>query len=150
MTDKDREQSPAGSGGIAFWRRAMIMMYDGIAVVTVIYFASFVPVIAAGGALAPGNPLLSLYMLIVMFGYFALGWTRGRTLGMQAWKVEIVTSSGERPGLRQALIRFFAAAVSFALCGIGYWAALFDAERCAWPERWSGTRLQRTVSGRAR
>ncbi|MEX2480349.1 MAG: RDD family protein [Gammaproteobacteria bacterium] len=127
---------------VSFRRRIAAVIYDAIAVTAVVYFAAFVPVLAAGGnALAPGNPLFSLYLLAVIFAYFAISWRRGRTLGMQAWKIVIVDSAGHHPGWHAVILRFFAAALVISLGGLGYLASLFDSERRAWHDRWSGTRL---------
>jgi uncharacterized RDD family membrane protein YckC len=127
---------------VSFRRRLAALVYDVIAVTAVVYFAAFIPVLAAGGkALAPGNPLFVLYLLMVIFAYFAVSWRRGRTLGMQAWKIEIVNLDGGRPDGRTVALRFLAAGIAFALGGLGYLVALLDRERRTWPDRWSGTRL---------
>jgi uncharacterized RDD family membrane protein YckC len=135
---------------VSFRRRLAALVYDAIAVTTVVYFAAFVPVFAFGDAMHGGHhPLFRLYLLAVIFLYFGLSWTRGRTLGMQAWKIEIVDAAGARPGWRAVCVRFLAAAVSLAAGGLGYLVALTDRERRTWPDRWSGTRLvRRTVTGR--
>ena len=130
---------------MSFGRRMAALLYDLIAVLTVLYFAAFVPVLVAGSALNAGNPLFTLYLLIVMFGYFWVSWVRGRTLGMQAWKLSIQTSAGGRPQLRHCALRFAAAALSAALFGLGYLAALFDAEHRTWHDRASSTRLVHTA-----
>lgn len=127
---------------VSFRRRIAALIYDAIAVTAVVYFAAFVPVLAAGGkALEPGNPLMSLYLLAVIFAYFAVSWRRGRTLGMQAWKIRIVDAAGAYPGWQAVLVRFFAAALVIGLGGLGYLVSLFDSERRTWHDRWSGTRL---------
>ena len=134
---------------VPFPRRMMAVLYDTIAVFTVVYFLSFIPVVAAGRIIEPGNPLMSVYVVVVIYGYFALCWTRGRTLGMQAWKLVILAESGERrPTLREATLRFCGALVSFALGGAGYAAALFDREQRSWHDRWSHTRLVLRVTAR--
>lgn len=127
---------------VSLRRRLAALVYDAIAVTAVVYFAAFVPVLASGGeALAPGNPLFALYLLMVIFAYFAISWRRGRTLGMQAWKLEIVDLQGSRPNGRAVALRFFSAGIALALGGLGYLVALLDRERRTWPDRWSGTRL---------
>lgn len=129
---------------VSFRRRLGALIYDSIAVVTVVYFAAFVPVIIAGDATRIGHhPLFRCYLLAVIFLYFALSWTRGRTLGMQAWKLEIVTTAGARPGWLDSTRRFLAAFLALAPAGLGYLVALFDRERLCWTDRWSGTRLVR-------
>ena len=123
----------------------LALLYDAIAVFTLLYFAAFIPVVAAGGAaLAPGNPLFFIYLVVVMFGYFGVCWTRGRTLGMQAWKLEIIATSADRsPTWPEALRRFLAAGCSLAAFGLGYAAALWDRDKRTWHDRWSHTRVIR-------
>lgn len=122
------------------------MLYDGIAVLMLQYFAAFVPVLVAGGALTSGNALFTAYLVLVAYGYFWLCWRRGRTLGMQAWKLEIRTVEGERLSGADCALRFLAAAAAALPLGLGYLAALTNAERIAWHDRVSGTRLRRSDS----
>ncbi|MCC6706212.1 MAG: RDD family protein [Gammaproteobacteria bacterium] len=134
---------------VPFPRRMMAVLYDAIAVFTVVYFLSFIPVVAAGRIIEPGNPFMSAYVVAVVYGYFVLCWTRGRTLGMQAWKLVILAQAAERrPTLAEASLRFLGAAASFALGGAGYLAALFDRDKRAWHDRWSHTRLLLRVTAR--
>jgi uncharacterized RDD family membrane protein YckC len=130
---------------VSFSRRLAALLYDTVAVFTVLFFASFVPVIAGGGdAIAPGNPLFIFYLVAITFGYFGLCWTHGRTLGMQAWKIEIEASSGSgRVTWKQAIIRFVGAAFSTAMLGFGFLSALNDAENRTWHDRLSKSRLVR-------
>ena len=131
----------ANRDSVSFRRRLGALLYDAIAATTVLYFAAFIPVLSAGTVLTNGNPVFSLYLLGVLFCYFWVSWTRGRTLGMQAWKIEIQTLTGELPGWRHCLSRFVFAALSAGLFGLGYVAALLDVERRTWHDRASGTRL---------
>lgn len=137
------EQNPAT---VTLARRLIALVYDAIAAFTLVYFAGFIPVVAAGGeALAPGNVLFALYLIAVWFGYFGLCWTRGRTLGMQAWKLELVSTrvGARRVTWGQALVRFAGAALALAPAGAGYLAACFDAHGRTWHDRLSHTRLVR-------
>lgn len=126
-------------------RRLGALLYDAIAAFTVTYFAAFPPVLIAGSDHVAGDPLFRVYLIIVLFVYFWSGWRRGRTLGMQAWKIEIVSTTGNRPTLKQCLARFAAAGVSLALLGVGYFAALLNDQNLAWHDRLSDTRLKRLI-----
>ena len=129
-------------------RRLAALVYDVIAVFTVLYFASFVPVLAVGGeAITSGNPLFILYLLSIAFGYFGACWTRGRTLGMQAWQLELESTAAARHiNWGESLIRFVAAALSLGALGLGYIAAVFDPERRTWHDRISKSRLVKRTS----
>ena len=156
---------------VPFARRMLAVLYDSIAVFTLIYFSAFIPIVAAGRIIEPGNPVLTVYVLIVMFGYFGLCWTHGRSLGMQAWKLRIVAGGGERyPNWREASLRFVGAGLSLGLglaayallrehggrlaslgllLGLGgYLPALFDAEQGSFHDRLSATRLRQWVNAR--
>lgn len=123
-------------------RRLMAVVYDAIAAFTVAYFAAFIPVVVGGSVIIPGNPLFSCYILAVVFGYFGVCWRRGRTLGMQAWKLEIVSTRADRPlTWREALVRFGGASISMLLCGAGYLAAVLDPQGRTWHDRWSHSRI---------
>lgn len=123
-------------------RRTAALLYDGVAALAVAYFAAFVPVLVSGGSLAPGNWLFLLYVIGTVYGYFALCWARGRTLGMQAWRLVVVDADGGTGiGWRQSAVRFAAAALSTAAAGLGFAWMLVDPERCTWHDRLSRSRL---------
>ena len=128
---------------VSLGRRLLALLYDTIALLAVLYFAAFIPVLASGQALVPGNPLFALYLVLCAFAYYWACWRRGRTLGMQAWKLEIVADGGGRPGTVACIRRFFAAWLSAALLGAGYLAALVHPARLCWHDRLSATRLVR-------
>ena len=61
-----------------------------------------------------------LAMLGVIYAYFVGYWvTRGRTLGMQSWGLQIVNNGGKVPSLGQATLRFFVAGIPWALLVLG-------------------------------
>lgn len=94
----------------------------------------------AAGTISQGSVLTILLLLVITF-FFCYFWTRtGQTLGMQAWKVQILTREDKLPTLGQSLIRLAGAAISFAAFGLGYFWMLFDREQLTWHERISGTR----------
>ena len=90
------------------------------------------------------DPLYSLYILGAWFVYFGVCWTSsGQTLGMRAWKVEIVDEHGNRPDWKTSAVRFGAAILSLVPAGLGFWVSAFNKERACWHDRLSGSRLQR-------
>jgi uncharacterized RDD family membrane protein YckC len=60
---------------------------------------------------------------------------------MQAWRIKLITQSGERPTWRQALIRVVGALLSVTLLGLGYAWRFVSADNAYWHDQWSGTRL---------
>lgn len=109
-------------------------------------------------------------LLIVLGAFFCFFWvSKGRTLGMQAWKLRVQTATGDKPSWRDAALRFVMAclpvligamvlvvagrvvrlhvgveiAVLFGVPLISYLFGYADVERRALHERWLRTRIVR-------
>lgn len=125
-------------------RRAGAMLYDGL-LVTALLFLATIPFIAVRGGepVEVGDNLLyRLVLLATVYAFYVGFWTtKGRTLGMQSWGLQLETVDGYVPGVAQANIRFFAALLSWAALGLGFLWQLWDRERLSWHDRLSGTRL---------
>jgi uncharacterized RDD family membrane protein YckC len=124
-----------------FARRMAACLYDALALTAVEMAAAAGWVAVAGQAVAPGDAAFQLYLLGVAALFFCGFWRRGETLGMRAWKLRVVGPDGQPPGWGRALGRFGAAIVSWAVVGMGFLWILVDADRLAWHDRLSGTRL---------
>jgi len=60
-----------------------------------------------------------LVTLPAIYAYFSISWVKGKqTLGMRAWKFEIIQKDGSNITYQQSIIRFLLAVVSLA--GIGF------------------------------
>lgn len=80
-----------------------------------------------------------VFILITFYCYF---WRRfGQTLGMKAWRLELVDTRGNCPGLMQCMVRCIVATASFTLIGFGYWWLLFDPEKITLHDRLTKTRV---------
>jgi uncharacterized RDD family membrane protein YckC len=121
------------------------MLYDSILLFAVLMLATLPFVAARGGEqVEPSdNTHLQLTLAVVIFAYFVGYWTwKGRTLGMQSWGLQLETEDGTVPGPRQSSVRFFAALLSWAPAGLGFFWQLWDPDGLAWHDRLSGTRLR--------
>ena len=147
-------------------RRFAAMLYDALLLFAILMLASIPFVVPLG----EGEDMESTYKLVyqlsmaaVIYMYFVGYWkTRGRTLGMQSWGLQIVNKDGQLPGLGQATVRFFAASIPWAFLVLGIyllfldqtagavicWAVfatgllwqLWDKDKLALHDRFSGTR----------
>lgn len=120
------------------------MIYDGLLVVAM-WLASLFPLVALSDDAVTGATVQSL-LFLEMFVFFAYFWVaRGQTLGMLAWRLHLesvaVRGQATRLTLRQALLRFVGALLAFASLGIGYLWMLWDAQRRAWPDMLSASRV---------
>ena len=125
-------------------RRLAAILYDTLLVLAVLFMVT-VPFIALRG----GEPVeigdntwYRIALAIVIYAFFVGFWTRsGRTLGMQSWGLQLETMDGGRPTLATASVRFVAAIISWAPCGLGFLWQLWDRDKLTWHDRISGTRL---------
>ncbi len=81
-------------------------------------------------------------LVAVVVGFFGSFWTRGgQTLGMMAWRLQVVRTDGSRLSWIDTLKRLGAALISWAPLGAGYFWIWIDADRLAWHDRWTDTRV---------
>jgi uncharacterized RDD family membrane protein YckC len=129
-------------------RRLAAMLYDSLLLAALWFVATALLLAVTAGRLSdPSRPpwmlyILQLSLLLVTFLFFAGFWTQGgQTLGMRAWRLKLVSTSGGPISWKQAAGRFAAAIPSVGFLGFGILWMLFDRERCTVHDRLSGTRL---------
>ncbi len=133
------EKRPSGLG-----RRIAAILYDTLLVLALLFLAT-IPFIAVRGgeAVEPTtSPAYQLGLLLVVYLFFVGFWsTKGRTLGMQSWGLQLEDSEGRVPGPGRSSMRFVAAILSTACLGLGFLWQLVDRDKLTWHDRLSGTRL---------
>lgn len=125
-------------------RRLAAILYDSLLVTSLLFLVTLPFVAARGGeAVEPSdNRIYQLALVAVVYVFFVGYWTtRGRTLGMQSWGLQLQSADGAPPTLGQASVRFVVAIVSWGALGLGFLWQLWDRERLTWHDRASGTRL---------
>jgi len=121
-------------------RRLAAIVYDTLLVAALLISTITLMVVLTNTPVAGRNVLGLLF--IESFAFFAYFWIfRGQTLGMLAWRLSIVTGSGYQMTFSQALLRYFGALIGFAALGLGYLWIIIDAEKRAWPDLLSDTRV---------
>ena len=128
-------------------RRLGAMLYDAL-LLFALWFLATVPFIAirGGESIDTGSGVLhivyQLTLIIVAYGFFVGFWTsKGRTLGMQSWGLQLETGDGQLPGIGAATVRFLVAIVSWLPLGLGFLWQLWDPASLTWHDRLSRTRL---------
>lgn len=125
-------------------RRLAAILYDALLVGALLFLAT-VPFIAVRGGEPVeigDNAVYRVVLVLVIYLFFVGFWTRsGRTLGMQSWGLQLETMDGGKPTLATCSVRFVAAIVSWAPCGLGFLWQLWDRDELTWHDRISGTRL---------
>lgn len=127
-------------------RRLAIVFYDLLLLFGLLILASALVVLPLGlgfGIEMQGDhPLFRLYLGLLILWFYCGFWVHGgQTLGMRTWRVRLVDFEGRTLGWRQALVRFAAAILSWAILGLGFLWILVDRDRLAWHDRLSRTRL---------
>jgi uncharacterized RDD family membrane protein YckC len=131
-------------------RRFAAILYDALLLVAVLLVAVTLVVVPLGAglgiAVSPANPFYRAYLLGVVVGFFVFFWVRGgQTLGMRVWHIRVLRADGHPLTLKDALVRFGAAVISWLPLGLGYFWGWFDRDRLTWHDRLSGTRLVITI-----
>ncbi len=128
-------------------RRIAAILYDTLLVAALVVLVTIVFIIIRGGEnVLTGGPVFvfayNVCRSLIVIAFFVGFWsTKGRTLGMQSWGLQLETENGEVPSAWRAGLRFFAALISWAPLGLGFLWQLWDPQRLAWHDRISKTRL---------
>lgn len=130
---------------VSLWRRFAAMVYDALALFGVLFAAAAVALaLRRGETITPETPWFTAYLFLSAWAYLGYSWRRGRTLGMQSWKIRIIDArTGHAPRWHQTLRRLIVGCVSLAAGGLGFWRSLWHPEGATWHDTLSGTCLVR-------
>jgi uncharacterized RDD family membrane protein YckC len=134
-------------------RRLAALVYDTFLVLPLIMASVALAMLVQGLLLGVGDSsaaaatlhpmLVRLLALLTTVGFFCWFWLKnGQTLGMQAWRIKLVTFDGGPVRPPQALGRCAGALLSAACLGAGYWWCLLDRRGRYWHDYLSGTELR--------
>ena len=124
----------------SLFKQFAAMLYDSLLVFAVLFLATAIALIFNRGEAIESSPLFSLYLLSVLFSFYAWFWHRsGQTLGMRAWKIRIVSELGGNPGWGSSYLRLVFALVSILCLGLGYFWRLF--KPYTWHDKLSQTSI---------
>ena len=115
--------------GAGFFKRVFSIIYDSLAITGIIFSLSLVLVLLNGGY-AEENTIAGLIQLLIIilsgpcfYTYFWIA-NEGQTLGMQAWKIKLISQKKDL-SIVLCLLRCFMSVISFLIFGIGYFLILF-------------------------
>ena len=123
------------------------MVYDALLVIPLsmaLVGSALAVKVAMGDAGEDVLPPFVVQSLVVFacIGFFAVFWLKsGQTLGMQAWRIKVVPSTGNELTFGRAVTRCGSAVLSFACLGVGYLWCLVDRRKRTWHDLLSGTEL---------
>lgn len=149
----------------ALLRRMACWLYEGILLFAIVFMAGwlFSTLGQMRDAMDARRPLLQGFLFVVFGIYFSWFWSRGQTLAMKTWNIQLVDRHGLPVGQPRALLRYLlswvwflpplaalafvrltGAEVAVILLGwIAIWAVLsrFHPQRQFWHDALAGTRL---------
>lgn len=160
-TQPDNESTtaqPAEPTNAGVIRRLVAMVYDGLLLFAVLFIATLIPALIFSPEHIENSPqtnavvhelnqpldgwLFRIYLVLVIILFNGMFWRRqGQTLGMQAWRLKLVSQSGGTPSWGQCAIRVLASMVSLACGGLGYFWAWIDKRSLTWHDRLSNTQV---------
>lgn len=137
---------PEAGQAASLARRLGAMLYDAIGVLAIWLLTLTVFVVSTDSAAL--GPAVTILLALEMVGFFVFFWRySGQTLGMRAWRIILVSGTGQPPTLAQLIVRLFGAVASIACAGLGYAWILLDQENRSWADLLSNTRIVNAVSG---
>lgn len=141
----EQRKNPTAPG---MFRRLAAMFYDVLLLVALWFAVSALLLAVSGGQLAsPDRPIWQIYLLrtclvLTTVIFFTGFWTHGgQTLGMRAWRLQLVTNRNDSVNWKQSLLRLAAAIPSLGVFGLGFLWMLVDRDRRTVHDRLSGTKL---------
>jgi uncharacterized RDD family membrane protein YckC len=134
----------------ALWLRCAAAVYDLFALIGLWMLVAAVFLLAVHGDVDVAQPpfayrlALRIALFTVTAAYFTLSWSRGgQTIGMRAWRIQVVTADGAALPWPKALLRFFVALVSLLAIGLGFFWSIIDRERRCWHDMAAGSLLRK-------
>ena len=118
------------------------MFYDGFLIVAIWMISTTLIIALGNNGEEVAGPLFQLFLYAELGAFYVYFWRlRGQTLGMQVWKIRTVTDQDELLSLDECVIRFLLATLSVAPFGLGFIWIFFNADRLAWHDFASRTRV---------
>jgi len=150
-SDENTDSTVSTKQSAGVFRRIAAIAYDALLMIAIAFVVTNLYLIIyhlfVGLGPEPLNPLLlntTLFPLLLATncGFLLWFWLNGgRTLGMRAWHLKIVSESDQAITVKQALLRLCFAPLSFLPFGLGFWFCWIDPQGLSWHDRLSKTRL---------
>jgi len=119
-------------------RRIAAFLYDSLLLIAVFFVVTSIA-IAFNEGNAIENHAFKLVLYAVGFLFFSWFWKNGgQTLGMQAWRIKVISESGDTLTYKQCFQRYLSATFLF---GISLIAAMFNSSGKAWHDSLSNTKI---------
>jgi uncharacterized RDD family membrane protein YckC len=120
------------------------MFYDGVIMLGLLLVAAAVALPFGDAAKTAFQDFwFTLWLLAVCALYLTKSWRAGVTLGMRAWRTNLVSEDGSPLSWPQCLLRFVVGLFSLGMLGLGIAWALVDGRKRTWHDMAARTLLVR-------
>jgi uncharacterized RDD family membrane protein YckC len=127
------------SKSVSLWLRFAAAAYDLFPLIALWMLTAGLMLLVAKGQVDIAHPpllyrtVLRVTLLVVTAAYFMVSWSRGgQTIGMRAWRLQVVAEEGGALTSSRAALRFAIALVSLGALGAGFFWSVFDRRRRCW------------------
>ncbi len=141
MTGPSRQQKiNAANAGLL--RRIAALMYDGFLILAIWMISSILLIaLVTNGAVLQGLAF-QLFLYLQLGAFYIYFWCkRGQTLGMQAWRIHLITEQGNPVPVKTACTRYIFATLSVCSLGIGFLWMLVNSNRLSLHDLATDTRV---------
>lgn len=127
----------------SFFRRSAALIYDSFLVFSFLLMLTAIALwVNQGNSLLPYRPFFLLYLFLGTGFFLCWFWCkRGQTLGMLAWKIQVLDKHYHPLTWHRALLRYSFAFLNLCLCGIGLFWCFIDKEKQSLHDRLAGTKM---------
>ncbi len=131
----------------SLWRRLLSTIYDGVVILGLLMIASAIALpIGNSSKFALRDFWFTAWLTLVCFAYLGACWHyAGMTVGMRAWRLQLITADKEMISWPMCFIRFGTAIVSLGLFGAGFLWSLADRKNRTWHDLAANTLLLKNV-----
>ncbi|GAB2197969.1 RDD family protein [Sessilibacter sp. MAH4] len=133
------------------WRKFTALIYDWLVLAAVCMgygaLVLFIQVNAFGKTFGEGEKgdfgtLGFLGLVLLIFAFYCFFWRRGgQTLGMRAWRLQIIANDGKKPSFLSCVIRGIIAPIGLGVFLLGYLWQLIDKDNQTLHDKLSRTRI---------
>ncbi len=123
------------------FRRFGAILYDLLLVLSLIFVLGLVFFWFFPASDTQTNPAFFFVITLpVSFGYFAFFWRKsGQTLGMLAWRIQLITHNAKKITLKHCLIRYILSILSWLAFGLGFFYQWFNGSKYCFHDQYSHT-----------
>ena len=134
MTPKNPEKPGKATPEIpGFFRYFAAIFYDTLLLIAIFFLATAILLPLNSGEAIKSPIAFPLYLFSLGFLFYGWFWTHGgQTLGLQAWKIRLISTESAKITWQQAFIRYLSAYCSWLIIGLGFLWRIWQKDKRTW------------------